>query len=451
MRGRCVLTELSGASDSLALPERSDAGHAGSRRDEDAVARDLLDAPGRRSEHERLALARLVHHLLVELAHAPAPVDEEDTEEAAVRDRPGVGDREAPSAGAPAHRAGSPIPHDPRPELRELVGRVAAREHVEDVLELRTRQLRERIRAPRELVELVHRDLLVGADRDDLLGEHVQRIAGDPRLLDLPRAHGARDDRGLQEVGAELREDPPLRDRVQIVARAPDSLQPTRDRLRALHLDHEVDGAHVDAELERGRRHEARDLARLEQLLDDEPLLASERAVVRPGELFAGELVDAKREPLREAPVVHEDDRRAVLPDELEDRGVDRGPDRPARALDANAHLDPVCERRHRERAPSTAALACPRPGRRPGCPAPCGRPRRRAGSLGPIRRRSDRSPPSVAGSPRAQGAGKGRRRGARVARARAPGARRASCRRLRAPRRGSRSRSRAASRVPAR
>ncbi len=132
------LSELSGASDSLALPERSDAGHAGSRRDEDAVARDLLDAPGRRSEHERLALARLVHHLLVELAHAPAPVDEEDTEEAAVRDRPGVGDREAPRAGAPAHRAGGPIPHDPRPELRELVGRVAAREHVEDVLELRT-------------------------------------------------------------------------------------------------------------------------------------------------------------------------------------------------------------------------------------------------------------------------------------------------------------------------
>ena len=115
------LTELGGASDSLALPERSDAGHAGSRRDEDAVARDLLDAPGRRSEHEGLALARLVHHLLVELAHAPAAVDEEDAEEAAVRDRPGVRDGEAPRARAPAHRAGGPIPDDPRTQLRELV------------------------------------------------------------------------------------------------------------------------------------------------------------------------------------------------------------------------------------------------------------------------------------------------------------------------------------------
>ena len=134
------------------------------------------------------------------------------------------------------------------------------------------------------------------------------------------------------------------------MARAPDSLQPTRDRLRALHLDHEVDGAHVDAELERRRRDEARDLAGFQQLLDDEPLLASERAVVRPRELLAGELVDAKREPLGEAPVVHEDDRRAVLSDEVEDRGVDRRPDRPARALDADAHLDPVCERRDGER-----------------------------------------------------------------------------------------------------
>ena len=121
---------------------------------------------------------------------------------------------------------------------------------------------------------------------------------------------------------------------MQLVPRAADSLQPARHRLRALHLDHEVDGAHVDAELERGGRDEARDPARLQQLLDDESLLAGERAVVSPGELLAGELVDAKGEPFREAPVVDEDDRRAVLLDQIEDGGIDRGPDRPARAFD---------------------------------------------------------------------------------------------------------------------
>ena len=37
------------------------------------------------------------------------------------------------------------------------------------------------------------------------------------------------------------------------VARAADALQAARDRLRRLDLHHEVDGAHVDAELERAR------------------------------------------------------------------------------------------------------------------------------------------------------------------------------------------------------
>jgi hypothetical protein len=45
---------------------------------------------------------------------------------------------------------------------------------------------------------------------------------------------------------------------------AADALQAAGHRLRALHLDHEVDRAHVDAELERRRRDEARDLAQLE-------------------------------------------------------------------------------------------------------------------------------------------------------------------------------------------
>ena len=101
----------------------------------------------------------------------------------------------------------------------------------------------------------------------------------------------------------------------------------------------------------------------LQQLLDDDPLLARERAVVRARELLLRELVDAEREPLREPAVVDEDDRRAVLPDELEDRRVDRGPDRPARLLHADAHLHAVGERRHGELRRSTRARACPRRG----------------------------------------------------------------------------------------
>ena len=67
--------------------------------------------------------------------------------------------------------------------------------------------------------------------------------------------------------------------------------------------------------------------AGLELLLDRDPLLAGDRSVVGPDELLAGEVVEALGQPLGEATAVGEDDRAAVLADQLEDRGVDRRPD----------------------------------------------------------------------------------------------------------------------------
>ena len=276
------LAELVRPADALALPERHRAGNARRRGDEHAVAGDLLDPPRRGAEHDHLAGARLVDHLLVELPHAAAALaGDEDAEEAAVGDRARVRDGEPPRAGPPAEDACGAIPDDPRPQLGELVRRVAAGEHVEDVLELRAREVGEGIGAADEPVQLGHLDLLVGADRDDVLREDVERVARDLRLLDQPRAHPLRDDRRLEQVGPELREDPPARDLAERVPGAADPLQAARHRLRRLDLDHEVDGAHVDPELERRGRDEARDAARLQVLLDLRPLLARQRAVVR--------------------------------------------------------------------------------------------------------------------------------------------------------------------------
>ncbi len=56
----------------LAAPERHRPGGAGGRGDDHAVARDLLDPPGGGAEEEGLARARLVDHLLVQLAHPAA-------------------------------------------------------------------------------------------------------------------------------------------------------------------------------------------------------------------------------------------------------------------------------------------------------------------------------------------------------------------------------------------
>ena len=199
-RGADRRAELDGPPHALALPERHGSRDAGRRRDEHAVPGDLLDPPGGSAEQEGLAGAGLVDHLLVQLADAAAALDELHRVEAAVRDRPRVRDRQAARPGAPADEACGAVPDDPRPQLGELVRGVAAGEHVEDVLELHAGEVGERVGAADELVQLVDRDLLVGADGHDLLGEHVERVAWDDRLLDLAGAHLARDDRGLEQV-----------------------------------------------------------------------------------------------------------------------------------------------------------------------------------------------------------------------------------------------------------
>ena len=98
------LAQLARAPDPVAAPERHGARHAGRGRDDHAVARDLLDPPGRGAEQEHLAGARLVDHLLVELADAAA-VGEVDREQPAVGDRAGVGDGQRAGALAGADRA----------------------------------------------------------------------------------------------------------------------------------------------------------------------------------------------------------------------------------------------------------------------------------------------------------------------------------------------------------
>ena len=210
-----------------------------------------------RAEQERLADARLVDHLLVELAHAARAVGQEDAVEPAVGDGAGVGDRQRARVRAAVQDVGHAVPHDPRAQLGELVRRVAAGQHVEHALELRARQLAVRVGAPHERLEVVDRPLLHGAHGDDLLGQHVEGVARDARGLDEAVAHAVDDHRALDEVAAVLGEDAAAAGLADLVAGAADALQPARDAARRLDLHHEVDRAHVDAELQRARGHEA--------------------------------------------------------------------------------------------------------------------------------------------------------------------------------------------------
>src|SRR5262249_52271797 len=85
---------------------------------------------------------------------------------------------------------------------------------------------------------------------------------------------------------------------------------------------------HVDAELKGRGGDKAWDPPCLEVLLDHDPLLAGEAAVVGAGDLALGELVQPQRKALGEPAVVDGDDRRPGGLDELEELGVHRGPDR---------------------------------------------------------------------------------------------------------------------------
>ena len=91
-------------------------------------------------------------------------------------------------------------------------------------------------------------------------------------------AHSSRSARNLGKIR-------PFETSPERVAGAADPLQAAGDRLRRLDLDHQVDGAHVDAELQRGGRDQAGQLPGLEQLLDHRALLVGERAVVGAGDL----------------------------------------------------------------------------------------------------------------------------------------------------------------------
>ena len=108
--------------------------------------------------------------------------------------------------------------------------------------------------------------------------------------------------------------------------------RPTRcrkagDRARRAELADQIDVADVDAELERGGGDQRLQLAVLQPLLGIEPLLLGEAAVMRGDVGLAQQLGQLARHPLGHAPRVDEDQRGAVLLDQLRQAAIDLLPD----------------------------------------------------------------------------------------------------------------------------
>ncbi len=343
----------------------------------DPVAGDLLDAPRGRAEHEGLARPALVDHLLVELAHARA-VGQEHAEQAAVGDGAAVGDREALRAGAAADRAVRRGPTRRAAAARRTRRTDSGRRACRARRRARRRTARRSGAARRtSAASVVDRPLVDRAHRRRSAARARRAgCAGSASPRSRPSRMRCDDDRGLEQVAAVLREDacPRLGSPTWWPAR-PMRCSPRRHRARRLDLDHEVDRAHVDAELERAGRDERR-AAR--------PALSSPRSASRcsrASEPWCGAATSsspasslscaarrsARRRALTKMIV------RAVRADELEQARVDVRPDARRTGAGATPGRDAGSSMSCAELAP------CRRPGRRPRSRAPCACRRRRS------------------------------------------------------------------------
>ena len=133
-----------------------------------------------------------------------------------------------------------------------------------------------RIRAADEVEQVGRRPLVHRDRRDDDLREHVQRVMHDARRLDVTVPHCVDDAGHLHGIVEEGRHEHASTHRAYRVPRPADALQAVRDALGALELNHEIDGADVDAKLERARAHERAQITRLEPLLEQQSALAGE-------------------------------------------------------------------------------------------------------------------------------------------------------------------------------
>ena len=250
---------------------------------------DLGDPPAGRAQRDHVAGPRLVDHLLVEFAYPRGLFGfrtgcQVDGEQSAVGDRAAGGHRQPLRARPRGERARIAVVHQPRAQLGELGRRVLAGQQVQRRLERAARQRRERRAAPHRLEPEVGVQRLERAGGHGVLGQHVERVRRHPHRLDLAGQHPPHRHRAADQVGAVLRKQHALRDLADLVARPADALQPAGHRRRRLHLDHQVDRAHVDAQLQAGGGDDGLEPSGLEVVLDQRALLLADRAVVGLGQ-----------------------------------------------------------------------------------------------------------------------------------------------------------------------
>jgi hypothetical protein len=191
-------------------------------------------------------------------------------------------------------------------------GRDALAEQVDDVVEIPARQRCEGSGPSDQAEQFVFGPFLRGAFGHDLLGQDVQRRDGLDDRVQPPVPDAAQQRRALHELVPAGRVQQAPRGAETGVVGPAHPLQERGEAARRADLADQLDRPDVDAQLQRGGRHEGPQVTGPQPRLHPSAALLRQAAVVCGDLLLAEPLPELVGDPLRHPPGVDEHQRRAV-------------------------------------------------------------------------------------------------------------------------------------------
>ena len=294
--------------------------------DPDGAAFDAQDAVGRVAELEDVAGHALDRPILVDAADDLVFGLQQYLIVGGVGDRTARGQRRQPRAAPAAQHMVYGVVMDQR-AAPAAAGAEAFGQHADDRGKILARQCAIGPSAAEQREEVVLAPFPRCHFGDDLLRQHVERLFGNRQPIELAAIDAVEQCRAFDQLVARQREEAALGRAVDRMARAAHPLQEGRDRARRTELTDQIDIADIDAELERGGRHQSFQLTVLETLFGVEPLLLGEAAMVC-GQLIGAEaLGKLAGHPLDQPARVDEDQGRPMRLDQLGQSVIDLLPD----------------------------------------------------------------------------------------------------------------------------
>ena len=278
----------------------------------DRPALDALNAIGRVAELENVARHALDGEILVHRADGLVLGLEQHLVVGGVGDRAAGGQRGRPRAAPAAQNAIDRVAMDERAAPAPAGGEALA-QHARRSRRNPLAPANGKASAAQPIIKLRFRPILRRDFRDHLLREHVERPLRDRQAVELAATDAVEKRCAFDEIVARERKQPPLRRAADRVTGTADALQEGCDRARRTDLTNEIDVADIDAELERGGRHQGFQFAALQPLFGGEPELLRHAAVMRGDGVFAETIAELARDAFGHAPRVDEHERRAVL------------------------------------------------------------------------------------------------------------------------------------------